>query len=217
MFHLIITQRVLLTRTEVSSVGLLKPCACFPSLFRKPVEIAAKLFIISHIPEPAIEGNGFNQLKIKWPFQLDGFPPYNHGSKQAPGRLSCVGRQARPLSVRVYLGLALRGEVLLDKQGPESHSEVLVGLSQAQPAQVQLLLCAVDLPGKLVDGASESRGQVFAERRHDAPQHVVMEDPEKTVPYSLNLSAFNRSRIILKALFLPLCCMKKANNLVVQH
>lgn len=80
---------------------------------------------------------------------------------------------------RTYLGLALRGEVLLDKQGPQSHPEVFVGLGQAEPAQVQLLLRAVDLPGKLVDGAAESRGQVFAESRHDAPQHVVMENPEK--------------------------------------
>lgn len=110
-------------------------------------------------------------------------------------------QDARPLGLCMYLGLALRGEVLLDKQGPKSHSKVFVGLSQAEPAQVQLLLRAVDLPGKLVDGAAESRGQVFAERRHDAPQHVVMENPEETVPYSLNLSGFHHSRFILKALF----------------
>lgn len=80
----------------------------------------------------------------------------------------------------MYLGFALRGEVLLDKQGPEGHSKVFVGLSQAEPAQVQLLLGAVNLPRKLVDGASESRGQVFAESCHDAPQHVVMENPENS-------------------------------------
>lgn len=84
--------------------------------------------------------------------------------------------------------------MLLDKQGPQSHSKVFVGLSQAEPAQVQLLLRAVDLPGKLVDGAAEGRGQVFAERRHDAPQHVVMENPANTVPYPLKLSGFHRSR-----------------------
>lgn len=110
-------------------------------------------------------------------------------------------RGPRPLGVWVYLGFALRGEVLLDKQGPESHSKVFVGLSQAEPAQVQLLLRAVDLPGKLVDGAAESGGQVFAERRHDAPQHVVVENPANTVPDSLNLSGFHPSRFILKALF----------------
>lgn len=86
----------------------------------------------------------------------------------------------------MYLGFALRGEVLLDKQGPEGHSKVFVGLSQAEPAQVQLLLCAVDLPRKLVDGASESRGQVFAESRHDAPQHVVMENPKKKTQLHLH-------------------------------
>lgn len=130
-------------------------------------------------------------------------------------------REARPLGVCRYLGLALRGEVLLDKQGPKSHSKVFVGLSQAEPAQVQLLLRAVDLPGKLVDGAAESRGQVFAERRHDAPQHVVMENPEETVPQSLNRSGFHRLRFILKALFPPsICYMKKAspaNNLFVRQ
>lgn len=78
-----------------------------------------------------------------------------------------------------YLGLALRGEVLLDEQGPQSHPEVLVGLGEAEPAQVQLLLRPVDLPGELVDGAAERRGQVLAESRHDAPQHVVVENPKK--------------------------------------
>lgn len=108
-------------------------------------------------------------------------------------------QEARPRGVCTHLGLALRGEVLLDKQGPESHPKVFVGLSQAEAAQVQLLLRAVDLPGKLVDGAAERRGQVFAERRHDAPQHVVMENPEKTAPYSLNPSGFPPSRFIVKA------------------
>lgn len=83
--------------------------------------------------------------------------------------------------------------MLLDKQGPQSHPKMFVGLSQAEPAQVQLLLRAVDLPGKLVDGAAESRGQVFAESRHDAPQHVVMENPKKTVTYSLNWTRFDCS------------------------
>lgn len=69
--------------------------------------------------------------------------------------------------------------MLLDEQGPQRHPKMLVGLGEAEPAQVQLLLRAVDLPGELVDGAAERRGQVLAERRHDAPQHVVVEDPEK--------------------------------------
>lgn len=76
-----------------------------------------------------------------------------------------------------YLGLALRGEVLLDEQGPQRHAEVLVGLSEAEAAQLQLLLHAVDLPGELVDGAAEGGGQVLAQRRHDAPQHVVVQNP----------------------------------------
>lgn len=76
-----------------------------------------------------------------------------------------------------YLGLALCGEVLLDEKGSQRHAEVLVGLSEAQLAQLQLLLGAVDLPRKLVDGAAEGGGQVFAQRRHYAPQHVVMENP----------------------------------------
>lgn len=76
--------------------------------------------------------------------------------------------------------------MLLDKQGPQSHPKMFVGLSQAKPAQVQLLLRAVDLPGKLVDGAAESGGEVLAESRHDAPQHVVMENPKKTVRYCFN-------------------------------
>lgn len=125
-------------------------------------------------------------------------------------------REAGPLGVSAYLGLALGGEVLLDEQGPESHPKVFVGLSQAEPAQVQLLLRAVDLPGKLVDGAAERRGQVFAERRHDAPQHVVMENPGKTAPCPLNLSGIHRSR----PPFPSICYMKKAcqaNNLSVQR
>lgn len=69
--------------------------------------------------------------------------------------------------------------MLLNKQGPQSHSKVFVGLSQAEPAQVQLLLRAINLSGKLVDSTAESRGQVFAESRHDAPQHVVMENPKQ--------------------------------------
>lgn len=76
-----------------------------------------------------------------------------------------------------YLGLALRGEVLLDEQGPQRHAEVLVGLSEAEAAQLQLLLHAVDLPRELVDGAAEGGGQVLAQRRHDAPQHVVVQNP----------------------------------------
>lgn len=61
-----------------------------------------------------------------------------------------------------YLGLALWGEVLLDEQGSQGHAEVFVGLSEAEPAQLQLLLSAVNLPRKLVDGAAEGSGQVFA-------------------------------------------------------
>lgn len=52
--------------------------------------------------------------------------------------------------------------MLLDEQGSQGHAEVFVGLSEAEPAQLQLLLSAVNLPRKLVDGAAESRGQVFA-------------------------------------------------------
>lgn len=76
-----------------------------------------------------------------------------------------------------YLGLALRGEVLLDEQGAQCHAKVLVGLSEAEAAQLQLLLHAVNLPGELMDGAAEGSGQVLAQRRHDAPQHVVVQNP----------------------------------------
>lgn len=76
-----------------------------------------------------------------------------------------------------YLGFALRGEVLLDEQGAQCHAKVLVGLSEAEAAQLQLLLHAVNLPGELVDGAAEGGGQVLAQRRHDAPQHVVVQNP----------------------------------------
>lgn len=82
------------------------------------------------------------------------------------------------LSRGSYLGFALRGEVLLDEQGAQCHAKVLVGLSEAEAAQLQLLLHAVNLPGELVDGAAEGGGQVLAQRRHDAPQHVVVQDPE---------------------------------------
>ena len=68
--------------------------------------------------------------------------------------------------------------MLLDEQGSQRHAKVFVGLSQAKLAQLQLLLSAVDLPGKLVDGAAEGSGQVFAQRCHDAPQHVVVENPK---------------------------------------
>lgn len=78
-----------------------------------------------------------------------------------------------------YLGLAVRGEVLLDEQGPQGHAEVLVGLSEAQPAELQALLGAVDLPRELVDGAAEGGGEVLAQRRHHAPQHVVVQDPRE--------------------------------------
>ncbi len=67
--------------------------------------------------------------------------------------------------------------MLLDEQGSQGHAEVFVGLSEAEPAELQLLLRTVNLPRKLVDGAAEGGGQVFTERRHDAPQHVVMENP----------------------------------------
>ena len=60
-----------------------------------------------------------------------------------------------------YLGLALRGEVLLDEQGSQGHAKVFVGLGEAEPAQLQLLLGAIYLSRKLVDGAAEGSGQVF--------------------------------------------------------
>lgn len=90
---------------------------------------------------------------------------------------------------------------------------MLVGLSQAEPAQVQLLLRAVDLPGKLVDGAAESGGQVFAESRHDAPQHVVMENPKKTVTYSFNWTGFDYD--CSRGLFLNPCFSCQPSNLLV--
>lgn len=68
--------------------------------------------------------------------------------------------------------------MLLDEQGSQGHAEVLVGLGEAQPAKLQLLLGAVYLPRKLVDGAAEGGGQVLTQRCHDAPQHVVMENPK---------------------------------------
>lgn len=93
-----------------------------------------------------------------------------------------------------YLGLALRGEVLLDEQGPQRHAKVLVGLSEAEAAQLQLLLHAVDLPGELVDGAAEGGGQVLAQRRHDAPQHVVVQNPGDRREEGGGVRAAGRSR-----------------------
>lgn len=57
-------KRFCTTKAEVSSVAQQKVPACFSCHFRKPVENAAKLFITADIFEPAIEGNGFDQLKI---------------------------------------------------------------------------------------------------------------------------------------------------------
>lgn len=54
---------------------------------------------------------------------------------------------------------------------------MFVGLSEAELAQLQLLLGAVNLPRKLMDGAAKGGGQVLAQCHHDAPQHVVMENP----------------------------------------
>lgn len=65
----------------------------------------------------------------------------------------------------------------MDKQGSQGHAKVFVGLSEAEPAQLQLLLGAVYFPRKLMDGATEGGGQVLTQRCHDAPQHVVMENP----------------------------------------
>ena len=80
--------------------------------------------------------------------------------------VSCAPRWT---GVPTYLCLALRREVLLDEHRPQGHAEVLIGLCQTQPAQLELPLCAVDLTGELVDCAPEGGGQVLAERRHDAP------------------------------------------------
>ena len=66
----------------------------------------------------------------------------------------------------------------MDEQGSQSHAKVFVGLGEAEPAQLQLLLCSLNLPRKLVDDAAEGGGQVFAQRYHNAPQHVVMENPK---------------------------------------
>ena len=67
--------------------------------------------------------------------------------------------------------------MFLDEQGPQGHAKVLVGLGEAQLAQLQLLLCAIDFSRKLMDGAAEGGGQVLTQRRHDTPEHVVMENP----------------------------------------
>lgn len=66
---------------------------------------------------------------------------------------------------------------MLDEQGSQGHAEVFVGLSEAESAQLQLLLSAVNLPRKLVDGAAKGCGQMFTQCRHNAPQHVVMDNP----------------------------------------
>lgn len=76
--------------------------------------------------------------------------------------------------------------MLLDEQRSEGHPEVFVGLCEAQSAQLQLLLRPVDLSRKLMDSAAESRGQMLAQRRHDAPQHVVMENPETEQKSGIN-------------------------------
>lgn len=67
--------------------------------------------------------------------------------------------------------------MLFDKQGAKGHAKVFVGLGEAEPSQFQLLLGAVNLPRKLVDGAAEGGGQMFTERCHNAPQHIVMKNP----------------------------------------
>lgn len=78
-----------------------------------------------------------------------------------------------------YLGPAVRGEVLLDEECSQGHAEVFVGLGETQPPQLQLTLRTFNLPGKLMDGAPERRGQVFTESCYNPPQHVVMENPGK--------------------------------------
>lgn len=50
---------------------------------------------------------------------------------------------------------------MLDKQSAQRHAKVFVGLREAESAQLQLLLRAVDLPRKLVNGAAEGGGQVL--------------------------------------------------------
>jgi len=76
-----------------------------------------------------------------------------------------------------YLGLAGRGEVLLDKESTQGHAKVLVGLAQANLAQLQLLLIALHLFGEFMDGITERGGEVLAQHHHNAPQHVVVKDP----------------------------------------
>lgn len=80
--------------------------------------------------------------------------------------------------------------MLLDEQGSQGHAEVFVGLREAEPAQLQLVLRAVIFPGKLMDGAAEGRGQVLAQRRHDAPKHVVMEDSGQRRKKELSMQDF---------------------------
>lgn len=158
--------------------------ARFPLLLRET--ITAKLLNTADILNQQLKEMGSINYRRSGSFSLMHFHLTTvHGDscpgQKRPSQQGDVGAAGVP----PYLGLALRGEVLLDEQGPQSHSEVLVGLCEAEPAQVQLLLGAVDLPGELVDGAAERRGQVLAEGRHDAPQHVVVENPkENTARYS---------------------------------
>lgn len=67
--------------------------------------------------------------------------------------------------------------MLLDKEGTQGHAEVLVGLAQADLAWLKLLLIALHLLGELMDGIAEGGGEVLTQHHHDAPQHVVVQDP----------------------------------------
>jgi len=82
-----------------------------------------------------------------------------------------------PTGSITYLGFAGRGEVLLNKESTQGHAKVLVGLAQTDLAQLELLLVALHLLGELVDGIAEGGGEVLAQHHHNAPQHVVVEDP----------------------------------------
>lgn len=72
---------------------------------------------------------------------------------------------------------------------------MFVGLSEAELAELQLLLGAVNLPRKLMDGAAKGGGQVFAQRHHDAPQHVVMENPRTAETKGMDNFAFDQTTV----------------------
>lgn len=95
--------------------------------------------------------------------KLSHFRTDNTREKNLKKRVVFSGHTVTPsVCVVSYLRFALRRKVFVDKQRSQSHAEVFVGLRQAEPAQFQLLLRAVNLPRKLVDGAPKGGGQVFA-------------------------------------------------------